>query len=564
LSIASTAFDRDNENYKGQVTTEGLGTKDLGFRSLDPAIGRFQAVDPLAEIQITESPYQYAGNNSISNIDLFGLIGDEIDDNDVWDSIEKIADEKMAQNDGDTYQISQLRQSSSRQKSKSMELNEAEADHELTPNSKNESGDISGISDYSKGKGRRRGKRTHVENGYSLYNGKKARRKSGSGNSDSGRDPWFDFVTQREIQDASGPPKALLNLVSNDNDNLADFTHDPYSNVRERNTDDIIDLLIGKSYQRTQTETNLQELRRYLYSNHPANEARALLASSKTGRNDFSFIADLERNVTSITMTSTSDDADFSPKTPINCPTCPSGWDDLINFKPPKSIYDKFAEANKNANDPPSAIPSGNWWEVLEMEKAQGSKINLDRYSITISGLPTLNRHQMTIDELFDYIRLNLNSLIDNHVASFTDYPNNDPAAESDKWNTDNYVGVVKKFRGYLIYPLPFDDLGVVAAEQTPNTWTFSTVFTPETQNHSVSGNRQFGFNDNGDGTYTFFTRGADVATGFIDVAAGETLFEKGDALWKSLINGIVNFVIAHNGSAIANPRVSNRYDLIK
>jgi RHS repeat-associated protein len=313
LSISSTAFDRDNENYKGQVTTEGLGTKDLGFRSLDPAIGRFQAVDPLAEIQITESPYQFAGNNSISSIDLFGLIGDEIDENDVWDSIEKIADEKMAQKDGDTYEMSQVRQLPSRQKSKSADLSETEtSEQELMSSSRNESGDIFGANDVAKGRGRKRGKRTHWWNGYSLYKGKKSRKSSGSSSSSSDGD-WFDLVAGREIQNAGGldkPDHRLdLTALSRASDFLGDYTHDQFTGANERNTDDIVDLLIGRSYKRAQTETNFQELKRYFLTNHPGNEARALLASAKGGISDFSFLADLERNVTSITMTSTSDDA---------------------------------------------------------------------------------------------------------------------------------------------------------------------------------------------------------------------------------------------------------------
>jgi RHS repeat-associated protein len=76
LSISETAFDRENPDYQGMVTTEGLGLKDLGFRQLDPALGRFHAVDPLAELQMDNSTYQYAANDPVNQIDLLGLEAD--------------------------------------------------------------------------------------------------------------------------------------------------------------------------------------------------------------------------------------------------------------------------------------------------------------------------------------------------------------------------------------------------------------------------------------------------------------------------------------------------------
>lgn len=73
LSMAGTAFERGNDNYAGMITTDGTGLKDLGFRQYDPAIGRFHAVDPLAELQFDQTTYQYAGNDPIRKTDLLGL-----------------------------------------------------------------------------------------------------------------------------------------------------------------------------------------------------------------------------------------------------------------------------------------------------------------------------------------------------------------------------------------------------------------------------------------------------------------------------------------------------------
>jgi RHS repeat-associated protein len=51
----------------------GLGWYDYGFRWYDPTIARFASVDPLAEEFTYLTPYQYAANSPIANIDLDGL-----------------------------------------------------------------------------------------------------------------------------------------------------------------------------------------------------------------------------------------------------------------------------------------------------------------------------------------------------------------------------------------------------------------------------------------------------------------------------------------------------------
>ncbi|OQP54574.1 hypothetical protein A4H97_21635 [Niastella yeongjuensis] len=50
-----------------------LNWYDYGFRNYDPQIGRFMAVDPLADDYTVFSPYHYAGDDPITNIDVNGL-----------------------------------------------------------------------------------------------------------------------------------------------------------------------------------------------------------------------------------------------------------------------------------------------------------------------------------------------------------------------------------------------------------------------------------------------------------------------------------------------------------
>ncbi|MBL6449087.1 hypothetical protein JMN32_22440 [Fulvivirga sp. 29W222] len=76
LGLSFNPYHRDNEYYTGSVNTRGIahGIKDLGFRKYDAVLGRFYNIDPLADLQLEQSTYQYAGNNFVNNEDLLGLL----------------------------------------------------------------------------------------------------------------------------------------------------------------------------------------------------------------------------------------------------------------------------------------------------------------------------------------------------------------------------------------------------------------------------------------------------------------------------------------------------------
>ena len=74
LSHQNGLDDPNQYLYNGKELQEdyGLGWYDYGRRMYDPALGRFMVQDRFAEKYFGLTPYQYAGNNPICNIDFKG------------------------------------------------------------------------------------------------------------------------------------------------------------------------------------------------------------------------------------------------------------------------------------------------------------------------------------------------------------------------------------------------------------------------------------------------------------------------------------------------------------
>ncbi|MFC3198149.1 hypothetical protein ACFOET_11055 [Parapedobacter deserti] len=109
------------------------------------------------------------------------------------------------------------------------------------------------------------------------------------------------------------------------------------------------------------------------------------------------------------------------------------------------------------------------------------------------------------------------------------------------------------------------DDNGsVIVSDYSTDKWTFSTIFDPKYGNHPVSGNRDFGYEQNDDGSYTFYTRGVDRLTTFV-VALLQSVsgvpFNRADELWASFQNKINDYVNQHGGASNLAPKQVHRPD---
>jgi hypothetical protein len=86
----------------------------------------------------------------------------------------------------------------------------------------------------------------------------------------------------------------------------------------------------------------------------------------------------------------------------------------------------------------------------------------------------------------------------------------------------------------------------VVASCGSDTDWIFSTVETQKSGRHPVCGNRAFGVEDNGDGSVTIWTKGADraVNNGALTVphqteaSRGDT-FLAGEQVWKNFMSSV-------------------------
>lgn len=150
---------------------------------------------------------------------------------------------------------------------------------------------------------------------------------------------------------------------------------------------------------------------------------------------------------------------------------------------------------------------------IQDINDAYSSIVNMDYFPITVNQLPIVQGTRLTAEEFLTHIRKNINDFVHTNLAKFTPYewPSYNEAA---LWNSSNPLGAVIEI-DIAEYMGVSDDGSVIVSGYSPDKWTFTTIYDPKYGSHPVSGHRDFGYVENPNGSYTFYTRGVDRLTGF-------------------------------------------------
>lgn len=184
---------------------------------------------------------------------------------------------------------------------------------------------------------------------------------------------------------------------------------------------------------------------------------------------------------------------------------------------------------------------------IQDINNAYSTVVNLDYFPITVSQLPIVNGNRLTPSEFLSHIRLNINNFVNTNKAQFEPY-NYLGIDDRGLWNSNNPLDAV-----ILINMFGPDNGSVIVSHYSADKWTFTTITEPIYGTHPVSGNRDFGYTQNTNGSYTFYSRGVDRLTTWYSTAAQSILqvpFSQADALWASFQQKVSEFVNQNGGTA--------------
>ncbi len=228
-------------------------------------------------------------------------------------------------------------------------------------------------------------------------------------------------------------------------------------------------------------------------------------------------------------------------------------WQALVQHVAPPDVQNKI-----------NNLPSGwmNDFEIQPIDDATGTVLNLDYFSVKVDQLPInqATNAEFLPWEFLTFIRQNINDFVEG--STFEPYCEFGSmcATETALWNSNNPGGNI------VYINIAQDDGVVVVSEHSAAHWNFMTMNAPVAGNHPVSGTRQFGYEQNADGSYTFYTRGADrIASIGTQRAAywlttGPSIFSGPDQLWSSFQQKISQYVNNFGGSASVNAPLTNRF----
>lgn len=237
-------------------------------------------------------------------------------------------------------------------------------------------------------------------------------------------------------------------------------------------------------------------------------------------------------------------------------------WQSLAQHTPPQSVKDKV----KNLQENHEALLGD--WNIQYLKSAGGKVVNMDYFSVNISTLPNnpSTGQQFTSQQFLDYFRRNINNFVDG--TNFSPYCEISAICqqETNLWNSNNPLGAIIKL-DISLYNGPggnilANDGVVILAENTPNYWRFMTMEAPYDSEHPVTGTRQFGIEQNSNGSHNIYVRGVDRFTSRIQEATVGLFtnpFLFADSLWESFQEKTNQFVNSNGGVSTINTPITNR-----
>ena len=245
-----------------------------------------------------------------------------------------------------------------------------------------------------------------------------------------------------------------------------------------------------------------------------------------------------------------------------------AAWRELAMTRTPQAVLDRMGAMNGPIMDrfqtrlesPRDPVPAPTLWRPLDVREAAGGVVNMDYYPIR-ARLPD----DVDPAVVLNHVRTHLDDFVDTSKSSFAPYPNQPGGGDNvGRWASTRPTG------SFVTIDIPVNDGTVAVIDSARDHWTFATVQSPGDGLHPVSGNRQFGYTENGDGTVTFYTRGVDritdsgsQAVNWATRAGGGPgiAFSEADELWQSFQSGVATYVRQVGGQAEVGGRISIQPD---
>lgn len=235
-----------------------------------------------------------------------------------------------------------------------------------------------------------------------------------------------------------------------------------------------------------------------------------------------------------------------------------ANWRDLIDYVPPDTSKAKDVI------------------KFLWLDKdGQGQYINLDYYALTFKKHPT-----KSLEVFFLEMRQNFAFFTAGPAKKYAFRAYQSSNAENDslrldnekRWRSIDHKGALMSFR----LNDPFINFVNIPAEHAPvitgvqkygdvqstcvssTDFIFSTVQSEESGLHPVAGNRGFGIKDNGNGTWTFYSKAADRLSNYqMNKVMRTVTFEQGKKFWSFFYSNMKDY-LNNQGLSVIGELVEN------